>query len=163
MGPLAVDGEGRLWIGDRDSLMFLGPNDPAATPWAFNLGTSVFQVNAIVFDREDSLWIGTEIGLIQVCFAQVARPSEIERDRQSLGVVFSVTQARDGAIWMATATGLSRWNGQKVREYDKSSGLGEPDIRNVVGATDGTIWAAGMQCASIVCHTGTIAFCCRPL
>jgi signal transduction histidine kinase/ligand-binding sensor domain-containing protein len=145
LGPIAVDGEGQLWIGDRDALLFLGPNEPRTTPWAFNLGTSVFQVNAIVPDHEKSLWIGTEIGLLQIRFAQVVRPVEMDRVKGRNDIVFSVTQARDGAIWMATAAGVSRWDGQKVREYDNCSGLGNPDIRSVVGATDGTIWAAGMQ------------------
>jgi signal transduction histidine kinase/ligand-binding sensor domain-containing protein len=55
------------------------------------------------------------------------------------GGVFGIAQAPDGMLWFASATGVSRFDGQRFDDVDVGS---EAWGRRVLVTADGTVWAA---------------------
>lgn len=145
LGPVVLDAENRLWLGDRESLMSLDDLHGELSPRTFNLSLSTFLLNALMTDREGSLWIGSDTGLLQIRFDQPLRPLSAERSLSRSDMVFSVAEAPNGDIWAATLTGLARWNGSAFADYDHKAGLIYPDIRSVAVTKDGAVWAAGLD------------------
>lgn len=145
LGPLIIDRENRLWLGDRESLLYLGVNDRAVTPLDFSLTVSTFRLNALTIDHEGSLWAGSDTGLVQIRFAQPLYPLSVQRSVTRADIVFSVAQAANGDIWAATLNGLARFDGHGFSDYDNKSGLIYPDLRSVAVSPDGTVWAAGLD------------------
>lgn len=50
-----------------------------------------------------------------------------------------------GYLWIATSSGLSRFGGERFRNYDSRDGLPGPRIDTVVETTDGAIWVGTGQ------------------
>lgn len=47
-----------------------------------------------------------------------------------------------GFLWIATSSGLSRFDGQLFRNYEAAEGLPSPRVHDVVEGPDGSIWVA---------------------
>jgi len=45
-----------------------------------------------------------------------------------------------GFLWIGTSSGLSRFDGQRFRNYDTGDGLPSPRVTDVAESPDGTIW-----------------------
>jgi signal transduction histidine kinase/ligand-binding sensor domain-containing protein len=56
------------------------------------------------------------------------------------GGMFGLAQAPDGMLWLASSTGLSRFDGERFTDVDL--GLASPWVRRVLVTRDGTVWAA---------------------
>ncbi len=66
------------------------------------------EVRALFQDRNGSLWIGSRRGLSRLSESNIRA---VLNRGDSDGFVAAVTVARDGAVWTATATGLTRRRG----------------------------------------------------
>jgi signal transduction histidine kinase/ligand-binding sensor domain-containing protein len=55
--------------------------------------------------------------------------------------VESITQASDGYLWMATWSGIARFDGLRFTTFAKGSGLDANEVNVVFSARDGTLWA----------------------
>ncbi|MGE0639969.1 MAG: two-component regulator propeller domain-containing protein [Thermoanaerobaculia bacterium] len=51
-------------------------------------------------------------------------------------------QDRDGFLWIATSSGLSRFDGVAFESYDTAEGLPSPRIESLAETPDGSLWAA---------------------
>lgn len=56
--------------------------------------------------------------------------------------VQAIVQARDGFLWLGTAEGLARFDGERFTSYDAADvpALGTADIQFLVEATDASLW-----------------------
>lgn len=61
--------------------------------------------------------------------------------------VYTVTQDRQGTIWIGTMTGLARFDGTRFKTYrhipGKSSSLASDDVSSVLADSKGRLWAGG--------------------
>jgi signal transduction histidine kinase/ligand-binding sensor domain-containing protein len=109
----------------------------------------------LLFPRQ--AW-GLDLGLQPFLVRTWARPA----------AVFGAAQAPDGMLWFASASGLSRFDGERFVEAELEPGGKPPSwVRRVFVARDGAIWAAtgsatlefaeraGSQVAAL--HSGTVA------
>jgi signal transduction histidine kinase len=125
-----VDGKGGLWIAVGDHGL-LHQHGGLVDAFVAADGLTGDAVASFFEDREGNIWVGTNGGLDQ--FSPTAAVSYSAGQGIS-GPVGSVLGARDGVVWIATATGLYR-----VREGRVA------DIRPVEGASlfedhQGRIW-----------------------
>jgi signal transduction histidine kinase/ligand-binding sensor domain-containing protein len=58
------------------------------------------------------------------------------------GTIHQIAQTRDGYLWLATESGLVRFDGVRTVAWQPPSGKHLPsnDIRSIVAARDGTLW-----------------------
>ncbi|HEY8919483.1 MAG TPA: histidine kinase [Chitinophaga sp.] len=54
--------------------------------------------------------------------------------------VYTAVQDRDGFIWFATPTGVSKFDGKRFRNYSKKDGLTDNDVIKLVPDTRGRVW-----------------------
>jgi diguanylate cyclase (GGDEF)-like protein len=104
------------------------------------------QVNAVAFDREDRLWVAAAGG----CFRSrlpVAPGSELKFDRVSIpGIApgsyfYDVKLGPSGVLWIATSSGLARFDGNRWRVFTEADGLKSSDLVGIA-IGQGELWVA---------------------
>lgn len=54
--------------------------------------------------------------------------------------VYSIEQDKDGAVWLGTASGLSRFDGKEIVNYTTEDGLADGAVKTIYIDTIGAIW-----------------------
>lgn len=54
--------------------------------------------------------------------------------------VHDIYQDRAGFLWIATTTGLSRFDGRRFVTYDTRNGLPDPSVQRVLETSNGRLW-----------------------
>ncbi len=142
---LALAPDGTLWVG----LLAEGPGlglgrlikgivKPFVTP-TFD-GTKV-AVNAMIFDRDGNLWVGTVgKGLFRIRGNLVDHFEH--RDGLSGDSVLSLFEDREGIVWTVTTDGIDSFRDPRITIYSAREGLGADAAAGVLASRDGTIWVA---------------------
>lgn len=98
-------------------------------------------------DRQNRIWISTNGGGLNQYVPlkqRFIRFQHNQDDPQSLADnnVYSLTQSTDGTIWIATESGLNRFNETKTtfERFSTQHGLANPIVRSVLEDTQGKIW-----------------------
>ncbi len=98
------------------------------------------EVTAILGDREGSVWVGTDQGLLQL----VPRHVFVLGAEQGLStsLTTAVLQSRDGAVWVGTwGGGVYRFaNGRLTAHLNRARGLPHDNVRSLYEARDGSLW-----------------------
>ncbi|MET0230785.1 MAG: two-component regulator propeller domain-containing protein [Rhodanobacteraceae bacterium] len=101
-------------------------------------------VRSLAFDRDGTLWIGTEIGLFNFDGRTFRpfRPLPGESDLP-VGNIAALAIAHDGALWAATVGGVVRILDGHTTHH---ASIGEKRLGSLLGlsvAADGSVWAYG--------------------
>jgi signal transduction histidine kinase/streptogramin lyase len=146
---IAFDPFGTIWLGTEGGL-WEARDDHIVRPQGIE-GESFGIINCLLMDREGNLWIGTEDhGL----YCLYHKPFHIYTTQDGLASddVWSITQARDGSLWVATKAGASRMAGGQFATF-RVPGREDDGIRNdlrvITEDPAGTIWA-GMRNGALV-------------
>ena len=140
---LAAGQDGSLWVGFFGSGHGTGLQRFEKEAWrsvtvgAFD-GSSV-EVESLLIDHANSLWIGTEsAGIYRI------RGNLVEHFGMSDGLsgdrVRGLFEDREHNIWAATSTGIDCFRDLPVVSYTKLEGLTSDRAHSVYAAGDGTIW-----------------------
>jgi signal transduction histidine kinase/ligand-binding sensor domain-containing protein len=73
------------------------------------------QVNVLLVDREKNVWAGTTAGL--ACLTRQLFSSLTAADGLVNDDVWSISEAPDGALWIGTSGGVSRWKKGVLSNY----------------------------------------------
>lgn len=125
-------------------LLLLAPPTPAAQAterWhAFTAthGLAGNIVQALWEDPAGRMWFGTENGVSRYDGRSWA--SFDEGDGLIDSNVWSISGSGD-TVWLATSRGISRLRDGAWRSYGMADGLPGEDVRAVLVASDGTVWA----------------------
>jgi ligand-binding sensor domain-containing protein len=134
VSALAVDGQGRLWIGtDGDGLYHLdeGRLVPA------NVVLRDDHVRGLLTDRRGSLWIGTDAGLHRL---QDGRVDVLTRQDGLLSdSIRAVFEDREGSLWVG-GVGLGQLKDGTVLSYGQTQGLADENVYAVTTAPGRGIW-----------------------
>lgn len=116
-------------------------------------------------DPAEEIWVGTNgygVAVIDAASGMVRRytaadglPDDTVRD------VASTSSGKMGPgypVWVATAAGVGRWDGQRWTAYTTADGLPSNDVRGVSAAGPGTAWAATAGGAAYFDGTAWFAF-----
>ncbi len=150
----AIEGndDGQLWIGTADNFLFLDGQSDSLQPVSVNniraKGMISSGVRALAQGRDDSLWIGTETGLLQWRRATNEWIRFVHVPNSAKGLSNNYINAMhvddEGIAWIGTQIGLNRLDpatGQ-VQRFDTTTGLPNDDIHSVVEDVYGTIWVS---------------------
>jgi ligand-binding sensor domain-containing protein/signal transduction histidine kinase len=99
-------------------------------------------------DREGNLWLGTEShGLQRWTPRRVANYAAAEGLIQEN--VWTITQSADGAVWIGTDGGVSRFSNGSLETIRRLDGSLHREVRGIVQTSDGSLWIGsrtGLEC-----------------
>lgn len=104
-----------------------------------DLDTSSWQVTALLFDRDNTLWVGTaNQGIYRI------GPSRIDHfgvsDGLSADAVSAFCEDREGNIWAVTTMGVDKFRPMQVITVSSRQGLSADEVDAVVASRSGAIW-----------------------
>ena len=138
------DHRGTLWIGTDKGLYRLQngqliKDHPVNS--AMGQGTVV---QAIYEDREANLWVGTGRDEGQDGALYRIRDEGIAKFQMPEGLVANdirfITEDHQGALWMGTTRGMSRFKDERFTNYTTEQGLSSNFVREIYEDADGTLW-----------------------
>src|SRR5208337_3294552 len=141
---LARTPDGTLWIAIEAEGPGLGLGQfkdgvvkPFVTP---TFDGSKVVVEAMITDRDGSLWVGTlRNGLFRVHGNVVDHYGRTEG--LSSDTVYELFEDREGMVWAATSEGIDNFRDPRVTTFSTLEGLG-PAASGVLAVKDGSIWVS---------------------
>jgi signal transduction histidine kinase/ligand-binding sensor domain-containing protein/DNA-binding response OmpR family regulator len=126
---IASSGSGLMVLNDRQLSVVPGPQEP---------GTS--SIYTVLEDRDGRLWVGSRGGLLVLEQGELVRVSAEEL--LAIAPVFLIVEDDQGNLWFGSDSGVSRWDGVKVRHYTANDGLAGRETNRGAGLVDshGHIW-----------------------
>jgi diguanylate cyclase (GGDEF)-like protein len=130
------DRQGQVWMGlSSGQLLRHSPSGTSETMLPISDAVSL----TLMEDREGLIWAGSTNGLFRVAAGDAAGLTR--QDGLGGDYVRVVRQSADGAIWIAHAAGLDRWqHGRIVALHIDASGR-SPAVLALAAANDGGMWA----------------------
>lgn len=135
---LAVDPDGEIvYSEDGPAVRRVRPNgsilEPVEPGWELSS-----PVNSLFFDRDRTLWIGTESGVAR---KRAAPGAGIEPWSGGPGAVNTFLEDREDGLWIGTnMDGLLRLRADEVVPLGAAEGLPHDITWNVMAASDGALW-----------------------
>ncbi len=135
---LHVDPDGSIWVGSISSGLYR--LDPAGRLDRIGVehGLPNNRVAAIFRDRESSLWLSTNAGLVRLReapFRSYGKVSGLPDD-----YIRAVIEDADGVAWVGTSEGLARMRDGRFEPVQDRPGLGADSILSLGLGRDGGLW-----------------------
>lgn len=97
------------------------------------------RVPSLFVDREGSIWVGTNAGLLR--FADTPFGSLDTYQGLADNYVRSVLQLDDGSILIGSSGGLDRWSGGRILPVSRDeAGIGNEAVLSLAKGRDGSVW-----------------------
>jgi signal transduction histidine kinase/ligand-binding sensor domain-containing protein len=150
---LAVAADGSVWVGmdapgHGGGLQHIvnGVMEPFAVP---KLNGESLEVEALLIDRQDNVWVGTENqGIYRIHRNDVDHFGSA--DGLSSDYVQRIFEDREGDLWIATSNGIDMLRDLRVTTISKREGLSEDAVESVLAARDGTVWIGSDHLQAVV-------------
>ena len=141
IGSIAEDAGGNLWIANRQSgLVRLSPDNAVEQiPWA-RLGHEDMAGPVEVDPSGNGVWLGFFNGGVVYFAGGQVRAKYTAADGLGEGRVNDFWLARDGAIWAATAGGLSRLKDGHAATLSVKNGLPCDTVHGAMDDEAGSLW-----------------------
>ena len=150
---VAAEPCGTIWLGMESGLWEAREQHLVRPPGLE--GESFGVINCLLTDREGNLWIGTEHNGLY-CVYRNPFHTYTTGDGLAPDDVWSITQAHDGSLWVATTAGASHLAGGRFvtfRAREREDDGIRNHLRLIAEDPSGTIWA-GMQAGALVVSGG---------
>ena len=141
-------GKGKIYIGSRNGLYSLSDADNFQKVDSIQLPEN--NINSVLFDSRDNLWIGTENGLFVRMKSSQIIPFDLERTDFKSKTILGLIESKDHSIWVSTMSGVYRIKGKgpnqpfeyTVLHYGSAEGLVnlETNQNSLFEDYDGNIW-----------------------
>ena len=136
VSAIGEDVSGRILISNIGALYVQENN--RFVPFEHGKVPAVDFIYAIHADRENSLWLGGEKGLVR--FKDGIVTSFTTADRLAGNDVKVIIEARAGGLWIGTYDGLTRLQNNQFTSWRETDGLPSRTVRSLYEDTDGTLW-----------------------
>ncbi len=131
---LFEDKNGRIWIGAVGNLHIFENGALRQLPEFYQK-----TVWAIKNDRAGNLWVASEKGLFKLRDDQIIARHTTAEGLPGNDVKF-IHEARDGAFWFGTYSGLAKLENGKFTNLTTKEGLASDRVRTIYEDADGTLW-----------------------
>lgn len=136
------DANGNIWFGNEHGFGVLDSNGYHF--YQISAGRNENQVNAMLRDRKNRIWIGTRNGIIVLQPSQPGAVGSITQYTTEEGLianeVLALLEDTEGNIWVGTDCGLSIWDGAGFIHYAEEKCLSSSRIYCLSQDPDGFIW-----------------------
>lgn len=136
-GTVCLDAAGRVWLGTVLNGAWVLETNGLRRPFpASAIGTVV---RALFADRAGRVWIGNEFGLY--CWENGALKTFSAQEGFGPGLVYAITEGKDGTLWFGTAEGeLRQFKGGRFVTYRPQDRFGTTRFWALLADHDGVIW-----------------------
>jgi signal transduction histidine kinase/ligand-binding sensor domain-containing protein len=140
---LAPNSDGSLWVGIAATgaglglQKFVGDHFEPFINGDFD--GSKIQVEALLKDRDQNLWLGTSQGIYRIHGETVDHFGTA--NGLSSDSVAAMYEDKEGIIWASTSNGLDSFRDRTIVTFSHSEGLSGDMVQSVLASRDGTIWA----------------------
>lgn len=133
------DRGGTLWMTTINGQLYRRAGH-RAVPFQLPSPADKFRASTVFRDSKGDLWIGSEgHGIVRLSEGRVACYTKKDGLRSSS--VRSFHEDRQGNIWVATGSGLSRWDGRAFRTFYIEDGLAYGSVRVIADGHGGDLLA----------------------
>ncbi|MCG5051801.1 MAG: ATP-binding protein [Myxococcales bacterium] len=133
---LAADSAGRVWFSAGGLVRGWDPRDGHSRP----LGPLHRREPALLYvDRDDTVWVASGIALYRLA----RKPLEVYPGAKPDGIVFSVQEDAQGAIWYATMNGVVRVAHGETQAFTVHNDIPLDCVRSLWPRREGGLWLAG--------------------
>jgi ligand-binding sensor domain-containing protein/serine phosphatase RsbU (regulator of sigma subunit) len=138
---LAEDNEGVLWVGSAESGVSCVKNGRVIKTYTTTNGLLGNNIRVLFEDSQRRMWIGSWNGGLQY-LANGTFTNFTEREGLCNAQLRTITEGRDGTIWIGTSGGLNalRPNSTKLEKYTTANGLTMNHIIYLTEDTEGALW-----------------------
>lgn len=155
VSSIVEDKRGAIWLGTLGGISKYDPKtDQYTVLFSDQTPTRITNVGCMLFDHENSLWVGSRYGLYHLesqdgfrSTIDVTHYQHNDRVPQSLSgnYVISLFQSKDGAIWVGTyGQGINKLVREKdsarFEAYGMSNGLSNTVIYGIEQDDSGNLW-----------------------
>jgi signal transduction histidine kinase/ligand-binding sensor domain-containing protein len=138
--------DGVVVKGSRTELEFTEPTKSSGMPARLEVGRELTgsRIQSVLADREGTLWIGTNEGLVRWDEGKVERfPAT---DPLATASVLALMEDREHNLWVGTETdGLEILRDQRFHVLDTRQGVSSDSITTVVDDEKGTLWVGTQE------------------
>jgi signal transduction histidine kinase len=138
---LREDGRGRLWMGSGNGVYVLEPDARAARLIDASRGGLPTPIDALHVDEAGRIWMASGGSGDLASYDPETRGVAVFRNVAVEGV-WDIESARDGALWLATGSGLTRFDpaSQQIERFRPDDEAGSV-FYSVLTDRDGRLWA----------------------
>lgn len=142
---VVVAPDGSIWSGVINGGPGLGLQHFTDGEWRSlingDIDTSTWQVNALLFDRHGTLWVGTaNRGIYRI------RASSIDHfgvgDGLSADSINAFCEDKEGNLWAVTANGIDKFRTTRVVTFSSRHGLSSDGVNAVLASKSGAVWVS---------------------
>lgn len=135
-GTLVTDSLGRVWASTNVGVVRF--DDKGIWLLGEHQGLPTQSANAVLFDQEDNLWVGSE-GVHRVQ-GRLAWTTQTRRQKLPSDTVWSVYRSRDGALWAGTNRGLAH---STEKEWELVPDTRDRSFYAFAEDVEGNLWVGG--------------------
>ena len=137
---IAGDRQGRVWISSDEGLFSRAPEGAIQRiPWD-RLGHKHAAADLLPDQSQGGLWLGFVDGGVAYLVDSQVRASYNAAGGLGSGAVLALQGGSDGAVWVATAGGLSRVHDGRVTTLSTKNGLPCDGVSSVIEDDDRSLW-----------------------
>jgi signal transduction histidine kinase/ligand-binding sensor domain-containing protein len=142
---VAVAADGSIWTGVIDGGPGLGLQHYANEVWnpliSGAVNTSTWEVTALLFDRDNALWVGTaNQGIYRISGNTIDHFGV--NDGLSADSVNGFCEDHEGDIWVVTTTGIDKFRPMRVVTFASRQGLSADSANAVLATKSGALWVS---------------------
>jgi signal transduction histidine kinase/streptogramin lyase len=137
-----VDSSGRFWVGaSRDVDFFEGAKMISGLKL---IGQEIPEVHSMLEARDKTFWFGSKgIGLVR--WRDGEKTLFTESDGLGSKRIWAMHEDADGALWLGTDNGLTRYQHEKFFAFNRLHGLREDTVNCVLEDDFGYLWLSGLR------------------
>jgi ligand-binding sensor domain-containing protein/signal transduction histidine kinase len=151
----AEDGAGNLWMGTDHGLFRRNPDGHIEHYWDDDWSVKIQRerVNALLLDRNDTLWAATWGGLWRITLSTAPGALSAKRVLGLPGsLVFSVFESGDGHLWAGTYPGLSEIDQKTAKVTQQYSTVKTAEV--LTEDLEGNLWVGSGSGAARISGRG---------
>jgi signal transduction histidine kinase/ligand-binding sensor domain-containing protein len=158
---VAIAPDGSVWSGVMQGGPGLGLEHFLEGAWnpvvSGNVNSSNWEVTALLFDSDNTLWVGTaNQGIYRIEGSRIDHFGVT--DGLSADSVNGFCEDHEGDIWVVTSKGVDKFRPTQVNTFSSRQGLSNDGVEAVLAARSGTIWASNATAVDRIENSTVITY-----